>query len=112
MGIINGGAANSSGSPGIVSQQGSANWAPNQATVPSTADGGLIAAARPTRQSITIQNLGTTIVWLGSQSTGLLATNGFQLPGTIGATVTIPTTAAVYGLAATGTATVAILETY
>ena len=112
MSLINGGAANSSGSPGIVSQQGSANWAPNQATVPSTANGGIIAAARSTRQSITIQNLGTTIVWLGSQATGLTSSNGFQLPGVIGATVTIPTTAAVYGLAASGSQAVAILETY
>ncbi len=87
---------------------GSSNLATSQVTANSTAT--QLAAARPTRGAITVQNLGTTPVYVGPA--GVTAANGLLLPGVVGATVTIPTTAAVFGIASTGTQPVAVLETY
>lgn len=89
-------------------QQGAANIATSQVTANATAT--QLAAQRTGRGAITIMNLGTTPVYLGAA--GVTASTGILLPGTAGASVTIPTSAAVFGVASTGTQGVAVLETY
>ena len=79
----------------------------NQVSVANTET--LIVAANPTRRAVIITNLGTTAVYLGN-STGVTTGNGDLLPGIVGASVTIPTTAAIYGIAATGSQSVSFLE--
>lgn len=88
--------------------QGAANVATSQTVASTTAS--QIAASRPNRAAVTIMNLGTTPVYVGLA--GVTTTTGFLLPGALGASVTIPTSAAVFGVVATGTQGVAILETY
>lgn len=70
----------------------------------------LIAAARPGSDDITIENLGTTQVFLGNASVS--TTTGFQLPGVAGASVTLPVTVALFGIVASGTQAVAVLRTF
>ncbi len=86
----------------------SSTIATNQATVATTAT--LIAAARTGRVSITIINGGTTDVLVGGS--GVTTANGLLLTGTKGASVTINTSAAVYGIVGTGTQAVSYLEAY
>ena len=90
-------------------QGGAANWAVDQVDVDGTAD--LIAAARATRRSVVIQNLGSTAVYLGPTS-GVLTTDGFLLPGTTGAAFHVPWTGAVYGITSGATQRVAVSEVY
>lgn len=92
---------------------GAANFTPAQVSVGATAT--VIAAARTGaagtgRVSITITNTTTTAIYLGGS--GVTTSTGTMLPGVVGASVTINTTAAVYGIVATGTATVTEFETY
>lgn len=89
---------------------GANNFATSQATAATTASTPL-AAARAGRVAVTITNLGTVDIWLGA-TTGVTTTTGTLLPGTKGASVTIPTNAAVYGVVATGTQAVSVMETY
>lgn len=63
------------------------------------------------RASVTIENLGTNQVCLGSTNAVTLST-GLCLPGTVGAAVTIPYNGPVWGLAATGATTVAVMDLY
>lgn len=85
-----------------------ANFTPAQVSVASTAT--LIAAQRTTRQLISIVNTTTTAIYIGGS--GVTTTTGQLLPGVVGASITVPTTAALYGIVATGTATVTEAETY
>lgn len=85
------------------------NVAASQFTVTTTP--ALTAQARSTRQAVTIQNLGATAVYCGASS-AVTTANGFRLPGVDGASVTIPTTAALWCLVGAGTQAVAILESY
>lgn len=94
--------------PAAQSQVGSGSIATSQASVASTAT--LVAAARAGRNAVTVENLGTVAVYIGGA--GVTTSTGFLLPGVVGASVTIPTSAAVYGVDATGTQAVAVLETY
>lgn len=93
-----------------VVNKGSGSLATNQQSVAATAGGTLIVAARTGRSSVTIFQLGSTQVWLGVN--GVTTTTGVPLIGTAGTAVTIPTSAAVYGIVATGSQTVAYLETF
>ena len=68
----------------------------------------LIAAARTGRDMVTIINHGTTLTFIGSA--GVTITTGFLLPAN--AALTIPTTAAVYGVVEAATQTVSVLESY
>lgn len=68
-----------------------------------------IVAARAGRGSVKITNLGTTDVFIGT--TGVTSTTGDLLPGTKGASITIPTNAAVFGVAGTAQA-VSVMEVY
>jgi hypothetical protein len=90
--------------------KGPPTLATNQVTVNTTVGGTLIAASRASRSSITITNLGTTAVYIGN--TGLTTTNGAFLPGIVGASITLDTTAAVYGIVAAGSQALSFVETY
>lgn len=92
---------------------GAANFTPGQATITNAAT--IIAAARigtsgVGRISITVVQTGTTPIYLGGS--GVTTSTGTLLPGVLGASVTIGTTAAVYGITASGSQLVTEFETY
>lgn len=84
------------------------NIATAQVSVAATAT--LIAAARAGRRSITVEQLGTTAVYLGAA--GVTTGIGVLLAATVGSSVTFNTTAAIYGITASGSQTVAEFELY
>ena len=91
---------------------GAGSLATNQVSVPNTAGGTLIVAARPTRKSVLVINLtGTDTLYIGN--TGLTTGTGLPIVAIPGAGAEIDTTAAIYGIIAGGAAqTVGFLETY
>jgi hypothetical protein len=66
-------------------------------------------AAGTGRIALTLYNAGTATVYLGA-SAGVTPTNGMPLPA--GASITLDTTAAIYGVAASGAQTIGVTETY
>ncbi len=70
----------------------------------------LIVAQRAGRDTVVIENHGTTNVFLGNGS--VTVSTGLLLPGVVGASVAIETTEAIYGIVATGTQAVSSVETY
>jgi hypothetical protein len=111
----NGPAAASASSPVTPSNQpvGSANFTPTQVSCASTAT--QIVAARTGvagtgRISDTITNTTTTAIYIGGS--GVTTSTGALLPGVVGAAKTIKSTAALYCIVASGTATVTNDETY
>ena len=86
-----------------------ANFAPSQVSVAATAT--LIVAARSGRLTITVTNMSTTAVYLGGTS-GVTTGTGLLLPGTVGATITLAYSGALYGIVATGTENVNAYELY
>lgn len=101
-------AGNSSTNPSYSRSAGSPTIATNQVTVAATAT--QIVPARTGRGAVTIVNSGATDIFLGVS--GVSVTTGVLLSGVKGASMTIPTSAAVFGIAATGTQVVSFLETY
>jgi hypothetical protein len=94
---------------GAATNAGSNNFATNN--VPVTTANTLIVAARAGRFAVTLRNkTGTGPVSLGN--TGVATTNGFDLEGVQGDSVTIPTQAAIYGTVPSVTQTVCYFETY
>ena len=92
---------------------GAGSIATSQVSVTSSAT--LIAAARTGalgigRVAITIENDGTTDVFIGPF--GVTTSIGILLPGVKGAALTIPTTAAVYGITGGASQTVSVLESF
>jgi hypothetical protein len=86
------------------------NMVTAQVSVATTAT--LIAAARPGRDTIIIANVtGTQQVYIGN-SASVTAATGFLLPASIGASIAVDCTSAVYGIAVTAAQTVSVLETY
>jgi len=69
-----------------------------------------VVAARANRGSVKITNLGTTDVFIGN--TGVTTTTGDLLPGTKGASITVPTNAAVFAVASGAAQTVSVMEVY
>ncbi|HEY7298559.1 MAG TPA: hypothetical protein VH684_11540 [Xanthobacteraceae bacterium] len=86
----------------------SANISTAQVSVGTSAT--QIVSARAGRNQLVIANHGTTAVYIGGS--GVATSTGILLPGTVGATITIPTSAAVYGIVASGSQTVGVLEGY
>ena len=86
----------------------SASIATAQVSVASTAT--LVAAARTGRGAVIVTNLGAVAVYLGAA--GVTTSTGTLLPGVVGASVTIPTSAEIYGVDATGTQAVSVVEVY
>lgn len=87
--------------------KGSGGLATAQAAVTTTAS--QIVAARAGRGSVKITNLGTTDIYLGA--TGVSTTTGDLLVGTKGASITIPTNAAIFAIGAAA-GSVSILEVF
>jgi hypothetical protein len=90
---------------------GSAALATSQASIGTTT--AQIVAARTGapgtgRIDATLYNAGSATVYFGAS--GVTKTTGMPFPA--GATVTISTQAAVYGIAASGTQTIGIMETF
>lgn len=80
--------------PIIDLNEGAANLDTDQIDVLDTAT--QIVPANPLRRGVSITNLGTNDVWLGTAS--VTSSTGDLLIGVRGAAVYIPTTAAVYGI--------------
>jgi hypothetical protein len=89
-------------------ETGNTTLAHNQVSV--TNANTLIVASRSTRSGVLITNLGTTDVYIGN--TGVTTSTGTLLLGTKGTALFIPTTAAIYGIVASGTQSVCYLEVY
>jgi hypothetical protein len=90
---------------------GSGSLATSQASIGTTA--GEIAAARTGaagtgRIAVTLVNFGSATVFFGNS--GVTTATGMPLPA--GAAATLNTTAAIYGIAASGTQTIGITETF
>lgn len=79
-----------------------------QVTVASTPT--LLCAAKTDRRAVTIINPSTTNVYIGDANVTTVV--GALLPGVIGASITIHTTAAVYGIVGASTQNVSVIETY
>ncbi len=94
--------------PVNVTNEGAAHLATNHVSVGTSAT--QIVPVNSTRRGIAVTNLGTTDVWIGDS--GVTTSTGDLLPGTKGASVFIPTTAAVYGIVGTGSQSVSFMEVY
>lgn len=101
---------NALGSDGIVrvSNTAAGSIVTGQVTVASTAT--QIAAERSARKGIVIINNGTSDVYIGTS--GVTTSNGLLLLGVKGASIVMETTAAVYGIVASGTNDVTYMEIY
>jgi hypothetical protein len=89
----------------------STTFTPTQVTVPATANGILVLAANASRLGATITNPGTVTVYLGSAATGLTTGNGFALLGGSSYNIDTPLyTGAIYGIIATSTQVVTVVE--
>lgn len=93
---------------GTVKEQGASNVASGQVTI--TSAGVQIVGIRATREAVVIVNLGTTPVYIGP--VGVTTATGVLLIGVVGAAVSIPTTAALYGIVASTSEAVSFLEAY
>lgn len=89
-------------------QVGATTIATTQVSVGTSAT--QIVAARAARDAVIIVNLGTTPVYLGTS--GVTTGNGLLLLGVQGAAITIPVTAAIYGIVGAGSQSVAVMEVY
>ena len=81
-----------------------------QVSVDTTSGGKLIAAEREGRGSVIIINHGTTDVFIGLS--GVDTSHGALLAGVKGQTLTMRTEAAIYGIVATSSQTVSVIEEY
>lgn len=87
---------------------GAGSLATGQATMGASAV--QIVASRSGRAAVTIVNHSTTDVFLGNS--GVTITTGVLLAGVKGAAVTLPASAAVFGITSGGTPTVSAVETF
>lgn len=85
-----------------------ANFATSQATIGTTAT--LIVAQRSGRDTVVVENTGTTAVYIGNSA--VTTSNGLLLPGVVGASIALETTDAVYGIVASGTQVVCAVENF
>ena len=79
-------------------------------TVNDTVGGVQIVPVRTGRRAITLLQPGTTAVFIGNS--GVATTTGISLTGTAGTTRRIETTAAIYGITASGSQSIQYLEEY
>ena len=86
--------------------QSGVSLTPNQVSVGSTAT--LLSAQGTAKVSVLIENHGTTEVFVGGLS--VTSSTGFKIPGVAGATLTLDTSGAVYGITASGSQTVSVME--
>ena len=75
----------------------------------------LVAANRPGRSSITVENMGSTAMYCGQSSDlsgGLTTSNGMWLNGVPGASITFNTSAELDCITAGGSQSVSFMETF
>jgi hypothetical protein len=103
-----------SSAPTVTQRQGAGTVATSQAaTSVSPATSTSLVAARAGRQSVTLTNItGTQPIYITAAAGTTGATIGFPLAGVAGASVTIETTAALFGTSPTAAQTVGVLETF
>lgn len=87
-------------------RQTGSGFTATQVSVGNTAT--LLSALNSARTRITITNAGTTAVYLGAS--GVTTSTGALLAGIVGYPVLYRTTAAIYGIVASGTQTVTVFE--
>jgi hypothetical protein len=102
----------SASSPSFSRSVGSSALATGQAASSiSPAAATLIVPARAGRQSVVISNItGTQPVYLGTSA--VAAATGLFVAGAVGASVSIPTAAAIYATSPTAAQTLSYMETY
>lgn len=93
----------------ISGMEPTAQFDTGQVSVTSTAV--QIVPANPARSAVTIINNGTTAVYIGASS-GVTTATGAELVGTAGMQITLPTTAAVYGIVASTAQVVSFIELF
>jgi len=104
-------APGTSANPTQTQSKGSTTLATNQVTVATTAT--LVIAARAAgRNAVTITNITGAQPSYYGPTNAVTAANGHFLPGTVGASITLPYSGAVYGIAVTAAQTVSFAETY
>lgn len=82
-----------------------------QVTVPATANGILILAANASRKGATISNPGTVSVYIQQAATGVTISNGFGIPPGQSYNIDEPLyTGAIYGIVASATQVVTVVE--
>lgn len=93
------------GSPSFATSQAASSISPANATQ--------VVATRTGRRSVTFTNItGTQPVYFITAANATGTTTGFFLAGTAGASVTIPTTAAVFATSPTAAQTLGVLEVF
>ena len=70
----------------------------------------LVVAARPERRGVLIINGSSLPLFLGDE--GVTVANGLRILGVEGTGIVIPTTHAIYGVVASGSASVSYMELY
>lgn len=113
-GVSNGIEKGTSANPTFEKSVGSDAFATGQnASSVSPANAALIVPARAGRRSVTISNLtGSQPVFFVAAANTTGATTGFGIAGTVGASVTIPTSAAVYATSPTAAQSLSYIETF
>lgn len=82
-----------------------------QVTVPATANGILILAANTARLGAIISNPSTVTVYIQQAATGVTTSNGFGIPAGTSFNIDFPLyTGAVYGIVASSTQVVTVVE--
>jgi hypothetical protein len=98
---------------GTFNQIGSGAFTTAQAS-PGTSATSIVAARTGSpgtgRIAAIIINMSTTPVYIGAS--GVTTSTGSYLAGVIGATIVIPTQAAIYGIVSSGTGSVSVMEIY
>lgn len=80
----------------------------SQATIAATAT--QIVAARAGRDTVIIEQTGAKDVYVGASD--VTTSTGMLLPGVVGASISLETTDAVYGIVASGTQVVCAFENF
>lgn len=124
--VVSGGGTAGTAAAAVVTVQGIASMTPilatitptnsatltaTQVTVPATANGILILGANANRKGATISNPGSVTVYVQQAATGVTTSNGFGIPPGSSYNIDEPLyTGAFYGIIATGTTVVTVVE--
>lgn len=96
---------------GKVSPLVSTTFTASQVTVPATTNGILVLASNANRVGATISNPGAVPVYIQQGATGVTTSNGFAIPAGASYNIDSPLyTGAIYGIVATGTQVVTVVE--
>lgn len=95
----------------VITPVASTTLTATQVTVPATTNGILILAANTSRLGATISNPGAVTVYIQQGATGVTSSNGFGIPPGSSYNIDSPLyTGAIYGIVATGTQVVTVVE--